>query len=121
MASLFFYCTECYSEASDHEESTDTPPPPYSEHHTQAVEIVNSPSAAAHQASSQLHNICVLDLLPNINTLSTNFKFHCFHIVCIHTAEVYGQQFKGVKLTLNLNLDWTWSINNAMPLLISLV
>lgn len=45
------HTAECYSEASDHEESTDTPPPPYSEHHTQAVEIVNSPSAAAHQES----------------------------------------------------------------------
>ncbi|XP_077094777.1 connector enhancer of kinase suppressor of ras 3-like isoform X1 [Siphateles boraxobius] len=45
------HTAECYSEASDHEESTDTPPPPYSEHHTQAVEIVNSPSAAPHQES----------------------------------------------------------------------
>ncbi|XP_039530334.1 connector enhancer of kinase suppressor of ras 3-like isoform X2 [Pimephales promelas] len=45
------HTAECYSEASDHEESTDTPPPPYTEHHTQAVEIVNSPSAAAHQES----------------------------------------------------------------------
>uniref|UniRef100_A0A8C1PK69 Connector enhancer of kinase suppressor of ras 3-like n=1 Tax=Cyprinus carpio TaxID=7962 RepID=A0A8C1PK69_CYPCA len=45
------HTAECYSEASDHEESTDTPPPPYSEHHTQAVACLNSPSATAHQGS----------------------------------------------------------------------
>uniref|UniRef100_A0A671QEX5 PH domain-containing protein n=1 Tax=Sinocyclocheilus anshuiensis TaxID=1608454 RepID=A0A671QEX5_9TELE len=45
------HTAECYSEASDHEESTDTPPPPYSEHHTQAVASLNGPSATAHQGS----------------------------------------------------------------------
>ncbi|KTF71249.1 hypothetical protein cypCar_00045884, partial [Cyprinus carpio] len=58
------HTAECYSEASDHEESTDTPPPPYSEHHTQAVACLNSPSATAHQASSQKHSVYGLALMP---------------------------------------------------------
>ncbi|XP_016334873.1 interactor protein for cytohesin exchange factors 1-like, partial [Sinocyclocheilus anshuiensis] len=45
------HTAECYSEASDHEESTDTPPPPYSEHHTQAVANASGPSATVHQGS----------------------------------------------------------------------
>ncbi|XP_026141139.1 connector enhancer of kinase suppressor of ras 3 isoform X1 [Carassius auratus] len=45
------HTAECYSEASDQEESTDTPPPPYSEHNTQAMASLNGPSATAHQAS----------------------------------------------------------------------
>uniref|UniRef100_A0A672RHC1 Connector enhancer of kinase suppressor of ras 3 n=1 Tax=Sinocyclocheilus grahami TaxID=75366 RepID=A0A672RHC1_SINGR len=65
-ASLFFYCTECYSEASDHEESTDTPPPPYSEHHTQAVASLNGSSATAHQVSSQMHSVYGHALMPKV-------------------------------------------------------
>ncbi|KAK2878332.1 hypothetical protein Q8A67_019123 [Cirrhinus molitorella] len=45
------HTAECYSEASDHEESTDTPPPPYSENHTQAVASVNGSSFTVHQGS----------------------------------------------------------------------
>ncbi|XP_043118455.1 interactor protein for cytohesin exchange factors 1-like isoform X2 [Puntigrus tetrazona] len=45
------HTAECYSEASDHEESTDTPPPPYSEHQTQALASLNGPSATTHQGS----------------------------------------------------------------------
>ncbi|XP_050988990.1 interactor protein for cytohesin exchange factors 1-like [Labeo rohita] len=45
------HTAECYSEASDHEESTDTPPPPYSEDHTQTVASVNGPSLTVHQGS----------------------------------------------------------------------
>lgn len=43
---FFFNCTECYSEASDHEEaeSTDIPPPPYS---------FNGPSDIIHEVRSQ--------------------------------------------------------------------
>ncbi|XP_026085081.1 connector enhancer of kinase suppressor of ras 3-like isoform X3 [Carassius auratus] len=42
---------ECYSEASDHEESTETPPPWYSEHYTQAVANASGPLATVHQGS----------------------------------------------------------------------
>ncbi|XP_073683085.1 interactor protein for cytohesin exchange factors 1-like isoform X4 [Garra rufa] len=45
------HTAECYSEASDHEDSTDTPPPPYSENHTQTGANVNGPSFTVHQGS----------------------------------------------------------------------
>ncbi|TRZ02668.1 hypothetical protein DNTS_024401 [Danionella cerebrum] len=47
----FFGYPECYSEASDHEESTDAPPPPYSELQTRATTRVNPQPVPVHQGS----------------------------------------------------------------------
>lgn len=102
-ASLFFYCTECYSEASDHEESTDTPPPPYSEHHTQVVASVNGPSATVHQASSQMHSVYGLALMPKA----------CPYIICkpqvsVFTLAAFTQQQNTVASCV-LGPVYTWS------------
>uniref|UniRef100_A0A673FYV9 PH domain-containing protein n=1 Tax=Sinocyclocheilus rhinocerous TaxID=307959 RepID=A0A673FYV9_9TELE len=51
MEFIMFNSGKLCDEASDHEESTDTPPPPYSEHHTQAVANASGPSATVHQGS----------------------------------------------------------------------
>uniref|UniRef100_A0A8C1PTJ2 Connector enhancer of kinase suppressor of ras 3 n=1 Tax=Cyprinus carpio TaxID=7962 RepID=A0A8C1PTJ2_CYPCA len=102
-ASLFFYCTECYSEASDHEESTDTPPPPYSEHHTQAVACLNSPSATAHQASSQKHSVYGLALMPKV------CPYICKPHVSVFTLAEFTQQQKMVASCV-LGPVYTWSL-----------
>lgn len=51
------YHTECYSEASDHEEaeSTDLPPPPYSEQTLRDSVGASGPPGSTHQVSHRYH------------------------------------------------------------------